>query len=505
MVIFYMTLCSTERLEEFDMKKYYLLLVMLLTVFSCKQFIAEEAATGNYTNGEAQPVIDTSRFMAIADLQNQLHGIAENKTPSVVFIGTEKTVSQQYMDPFDFFFNEPFNNRNKNRQKERSFKQTGLGSGVIYRQKGNEYYIITNNHVIEGADSIRVTVDQKEFYKASVMGADPAIDIAILKIETKNKLVVAQFGDSDILQVGDFVIAIGNPYGLYGSMTFGIISAIGRSDIMNDRPNLTNFIQTDAAINPGNSGGPLININGEVIGINTLIYSQSGGNVGIGFSIPVNIVRNAAEQIIEKGKVDHGYLGVYFEELAEESIKTLGLKKVKFGMLVNRVFADSPAEKAGIKAGDILIKLDGKQLRKSSDLTIGIGSKSPGDLVKMTMIRDGKEIDIDVTLGNRDDMETAEANDTKTFEDYGFELADLDASSRERYGIASTINGALVVDVQKGSQAEENGIEEGDVIYKINSKRVTSADDVGKIVSKADNDSNYFFIVREGREFIVTM
>jgi len=421
------------------MKRYLLVLLLVIGIFSCKETITTNSSKKeNETN--VKPVFISDNFLSINELQSKLHGIAENETPSVVFIGTEKIIKQKYMDPFDFFFKSPWDWDNEPQYKEKEFKQSGLGSGVIYYKRGKEYFIITNNHVVEGVDKIQVTVDQKKFYSAKLVGTDPKVDIAVIKIETGDNLQVAKFGDSDKLRVGDFVIAIGNPFGLYGTMTFGIISALGRTDIASDRLNLTNFIQTDAAINPGNSGGPLINLEGEVIGINTMIYSQSGGNIGIGFAVPVNIAKSTADQLIDKGKVEHGYLGVYFQELTEESIKTLDLK-VEYGMLVNSVFENSPAEKAGIKAGDIIIELNGKPLKKSSDLTLPIGNSKPGTTVNLTIIRDGKKMSIDVILGVRDEEKIAKEKKTesegKVFEKYRMELAELDNNLRDKYRIPS--------------------------------------------------------------------
>lgn len=488
------------------MRRYFVILLTLLLLFSCKQTITTN--NDNDTN-RAKPVFVSDNFLSINELQSKLHTIANNETPSVVFIGTEKIIKQKYMDPFDFFFKSPWDwdRNNEPRFKEKEFKQSGLGSGVIYSKRGKDYFIITNNHVIEGVDKIQVTIDQKKFYAGKLVGTDPKVDIAVIKIETTDNLQVAKFGDSDKLRVGDFVIAIGNPFGLYGTMTFGIISALGRTDIASDRLNLTNFIQTDAAINPGNSGGPLLNIEGEVIGINTMIYSQSGGNIGIGFAVPVNIAKHTADQLIDKGKVEHGYLGVYFQELTEESIKTLDLK-VEYGMLVNSVFENSPAEKAGIKAGDIIVELNGKPLRKSSDLTLVIGNSKPGTKVNLTIIRDGKKMSIDVILGVRDEekiaKEKSSTKDGKALDKYGIELLELDNNLRNRYRIPSSMNGVIVSRVYQNSRSFEAGLREGDLIFKINNKNIKNVSDVENIL-KEEREANYFFIYRNGREIIIRM
>ena len=493
------------------MKKYYittLIFLQIILLISCKSSTINSETETKKQDSKAVYVSDS--FKNISDLQAQLHSISENKTPSVVFIGTEKIIKQRQVDPFDFFFRSPWddNDRKKNEPKEREFKQQGLGSGVIYSKKGNNYYIITNNHVIEGADKIKITIDQKKYYDGKVLGSDPRVDIAVVSIETKDELVVANFGDSDNLRVGDFVIAIGNPFGLFGTMTFGIVSAIGRTNIDSDRVNLTNFIQTDAAINPGNSGGPLINIDGEVIGINSMIYSQSGGNVGIGFAIPVNVAKRTADQIIDKGKVEHGYIGIYFQELTEESIETLGLKNIKHGMLVNKVFDNSPAEKGGIKSGDVVLEINGKKLYKSSDMVLTIGNMSPGTKINLKISRDGKIIDTSITVGVRDESVFTEQTieeKGKALRQYGMELSELSSTIREKFNIPKNINGVVVVKIESNSLAAKNELKVGDIITKINNKVVKTPEEIEKIIDENKNQSNYFFIYRDNKEFITMM
>ena len=490
-------------------KRIFVLLFAMTLLFSCKAVYH----SNNNNNNEAKPVINPTLFVNLSELQAELHTIADNNTQSVVSISTEKTVKQsaQDFDPFDFFFRGPQNpqdkNNNKNNQpKDREFKQGGLGSGVIYQKKGDSYYVITNNHVIEGVDKIKVIIDRNRSYDGKVLATDPDVDIAVVEIKTKDDLVIAKFGDSEKLKPGDFVIAIGNPFGLQGTMTFGIISALGRGDITGGRANLTNFIQTDAAINPGNSGGALLNLDGEVIGINTLIYSQTGGNIGIGFAIPVNIAKKIADQIIKSGKVEHGWLGIYFEELTEETIKTLNLGNIKGGMLVQSLFEGSPAEKAGIKPGDVLLELDGKQLLKGSDLTLTIGNYAPGQKVKFKVLREDKVSDKEVALGDRADMKTAtvKSGDKELLGNYGIELAELNDSLKSQYKIPKEVTGVLILNVTQRSQAAQAGLDAGDVIYKINDKKIKSITDVKNILTDT-NKSYYFFINRKGKEIIIRM
>ena len=482
----------------------FIIFILALALFSCGK---NQKNTFTGTDNS----YDFRQFVNLKELQGQLHTIADNNTSSVVSISTEKIISQPAFDPFDFFFKSPwgFDDEDQRKQpapqKKKEYKQGGLGSGVVYQKKDNVYYIITNNHVIEGVDKIKVIVNQDKNYDAKVLGADPEIDIAVVEIKTKDNLSVAKYGNSDILKVGDFVIAIGNPFGLQGTMTFGIISALGRGDITGGgKGSLTSFIQTDAAINPGNSGGPLLNLESEVIGINTLIYSQSGGNVGIGFAIPINVAKKAIDQIITKGKVEHGWLGVYFEPLTEETIKTLNLKNIDKGVYVTQVIEGSPADKAGIKTGDVLIELNGKKLVKSNDLMQAIGNSSPGTKVTFKFSRDGKISEKEVTLGDRTELKSAAVKDAELLENYGMSLSDLDNELKKQYKIPSDFNGAVVSKVVQRGLANQAGIQEGDLIYKINNRLIKSVKEV-KDSLQNDNPSNYFFIYRKGKEIIIKM
>jgi serine protease Do len=491
------------------LKKNLFLLLIVFSVLSCKVAYGQNTITPD-TKGDAKSVT-SSTSTGMIDLQEKLHMIANNESPSVVFIGTEKTVTQQNVDPFNYFFGNPFNQNPRNNQNpnqnQRQFKQTALGSGVIYRKTGNSYYIVTNNHVVDGADKIKVTIGETKSYDAKLLGSDADVDIAIIKIDTGDNLKVSRFGNSDNIGVGDIVIAIGNPFGFSNSMTMGIISAIGRSDVnAGDKPSLTNFIQTDAAINPGNSGGSLMNINGEVIGINTLIYSnQSGGNVGIGFAIPINIVKKVADQVIDQGKktIDHGYLGVYFQELTEDSAKTLELKNITSGMMVAQIIEGSPAEKAGLKAGDVLIELNGKQLKKSSDLTMTVGNAAPGAKLIFKVLRDGQTMNIDVTLGNRNEMAKNDQQTMTTTDEYGLQVSDLNTAAKNQFKIPASVTGVIVTSVDQGGTAGAAGFQPGDVIFKVNSKKITKMDEYLKALNK--DKENYFFIYRQGKELIIKM
>lgn len=430
---------------------------------------------------------------SLISLQEKLREIADKESKPVVFISTEKTVKQQSYDPFEFFFN---NRGGRLAPKEREFKQSALGSGFFYQQKGDEYFIITNNHVVDGMDTVKVSIDDQKEYNATIVGSDSDVDIAVIKIKTKDKLQLAKIGDSSKTKTADLVMAIGNPYGLSHSVTFGIISAVGRPSPDNSKPGFTNFIQTDAAINPGNSGGPLLNISGEVIGINTMIYSQSGGSVGIGFAIPINIAKNIADQLITIGKSEHGWIGITFRELNEGEAEKLGLKQQQFGMLVMQVEKDSPADKAGIKSGDLLLKIGKQKLSRSSDLTVTVGSAKPGDKLPVSILRDGKTIEKTITVGKRSSKSAASDSNNSSEEEierFGFVLSD------EKEGVS-------VRAVEVNSPAARAGFKNGDIITKINSKRVKNIKDVQNALKDVNpGDGTYFFVTRSEDSLILMM
>lgn len=430
---------------------------------------------------------------SIANLQEKLREIADKESKPVVFISTEKTVKQQSYDPFEFFFN---NRGGRPTPREREFKQSALGSGFFYQKKGDEYFIITNNHVVDGMDSVKVSIDDQKEYNATIVGSDSDVDIAVIKIKTKDKLQLAKIGDSSKTKTADLVMAIGNPYGLSHSVTFGIISAVGRPSPDNSKPGFTNFIQTDAAINPGNSGGPLLNIDGEVIGINTMIYSQSGGSVGIGFAIPINIAKNIADQLITIGKSEHGWIGITFRELNEGEAEKLGLKQQQFGMLVMQVEKDSPADKAGIKSGDLLLKIGKQKLSRSSDLTVTVGSARPGDKLPVSILRDGKTIETTITVGKRSSKSASADSDNSSEEEI------------ERFGfvLSEEKSGVFVRAVEVNSPAARAGFKNGDIITKINSKKIKNIKDVQSALKGVNpGDGTYFFVTRSEDSLILMM
>lgn len=429
-------------------------------------------------------------------VQKVLNEVATKVSPAVVNIKSESIVEYTYRDPFfEFFRDDEFMRRFfdiPEMPRERKYKRVipSLGSGFIVSKDG---YILSNLHVIKpggkvAKDIIVTLLKSGREYKAKVIGYDEATDIAVLKIEPKEDLPVATLGDSDKVKVGDFAIAIGNPFGLSGTFTFGTISAVNR-DIQGNV--FSKYIQTDAPINPGNSGGPLVNIFGEVIGINTLIYTPnqlSPGNVGIGFAIPINTAKRVLKQLVEKGRVERGYLGVIISHLDNETRKEIGLPE-GIGVLISRVEPGSPADKSGIKQGDIITEVDGEKVSSVEEVTTKIASKSPGEIAKIKVFRDGKYLEFNVKLTVRPSeeelarrMESRESkSQEKQYEYKGLTVANNQAGE-----------GVVVVDVSEESVF--NGIlQKEDVIIEINGRKITNLSDFQDF-AKANKDPKRFLV-----------
>ncbi|MGY5452076.1 Do family serine endopeptidase [Agarivorans sp. MS3-6] len=390
--------------------------------------------------------------------------VLERATPAVVNISVAGTkVSQQQIpELFKYFFGQE--GAPDGSSQERPFQ--GLGSGVVV--DANKGYVITNYHVIHEADEIVVTLKDGRTFEAEVLGSDRHTDIALLQIEAED-LVDIKLSDSDNLRVGDFAIAIGNPFGLGQTVTSGIVSALGRSGL--NIENLENFIQTDAAINSGNSGGALINLNGELIGINTAIIAPNGGNIGIGFAIPSNMVRNLAEQIIEFGEVRRGVLGVTGGELNSDLAKAFGTDS-QHGAFVNQVMQKSAADQAGIKPGDIIVSVDDKPVKSFAELRAKIGTMGAGKTIKLGAIRDGKPISFKVTL-----QQAEEQNINAKVMHPALEGASLSSTAK-----GAELAGVIVNKVQRNSKAANNGFEEGDIIIGINKVRIASIADLRELL-----------------------
>jgi serine protease Do len=422
--------------------------------------------------------------------------IAKRDTPAVVNISTTTIVRQRRPDrrrrrptPFEEFFGQDeFFDRFFGEMPERDLKQQSLGSGFIVDEEG---YILTNNHVVENADDIKVTLADGRSYQAEVKGADPKTDIALIKIDAENNLPVAVLGDSENLEVGEWVMAIGNPFGLKHTVTVGVVSAKGRT--IGTGP-YDDFIQTDASINPGNSGGPLINMKGEVVGINTAIIGQ-----GIGFAIPVNLARDIMGQLRDKGVVTRGWLGVQIQAITPELAESLGLSGTT-GALIAGVFKGDPADEAGIKPGDVIVRFDGKDVASDRDLVALVGSTLVGKKVKAEVLRGEKKISVEIEVAKRQDgEEEADAGDSGSLKPHklGISVQNLTEELAERLRLDST-SGILVTAVESGSAADRAGIIRGDVIVEVNRRAVSNLKDFGAAVKRAGKSGSFLLLVKRG-------
>jgi serine protease Do len=402
--------------------------------------------------------------------------------------------------PFEEFFREFFE---RNRPQQRQRKVTSLGSGFIVDATG---YIVTNNHVIKDADEITVALQDDTRLKAEVVGRDPKTDVAVLKVKTTRKLTAVRFGDSDKARVGDWVVAIGNPFGLGGSVTAGIISARNRD--INSGP-YDDYIQTDASINRGNSGGPLFNLDGEVIGIATAIFSPSGGSVGIGFAIPSATAHPVIEQLIKHGQVRRGWLGVHIQAVTEEIAETLGLKEAK-GALVASVIKDGPAKKGNIKAGDVILTFNGKEVPEMRKLPRIVAATDVNKTVEVVIWRNSEKMTLSVTVGELEDREAKVASRSRggkkegkaaeKIEALGLTVAEVTTDLRERYSLDKDAKGVVVTAVDEGGAAAEKGIRPGDVIAEISQEEiVTPADIMARIKDARKSGRKSVLLLVEGQ------
>lgn len=404
---------------------------------------------------------------AVVPGQQQLPSLApmlEKVLPAVVSVHIEgtRTQSQRIPEEFKFFFGP---NVPQDKQSARPF--AGLGSGVIINaEKG---YVLTNNHVINNADKIRVQLNDGREYEAKLIGRDEQSDIALIQLVNAKNLVEVKMADSDRLRVGDFAVAVGNPFGLGQTATSGIISALGRSGL--NLEGLENFIQTDASINRGNSGGALVNLNGELIGINTAILAPGGGNIGIGFAIPSNMAQNLAQQLVEFGEVRRGILGIRGSEMTAEMAKAFKVD-VQRGAFVSEVLPQSAAAKAGIKAGDVLTSLDGKPINSFAELRAKIGTTAPGKTVKVGLLRDGKPLEVSVVLDNSSTATTS----AETL------YPALQGASLTNGQLKDGSKGIQIDNVAKDTPAAQLGLQKGDIIVGVNRERVENITQLRKIL-----------------------
>lgn len=461
----------------------------------------------------AKSLISSKSIDILSQLSEAQSEVAAVATPSIVNISTTRVIKAREEAPFDFFddpffrrfFGDQFQHPNPNAPKEH--KEQSLGSGVIVSEDG---YIVTNNHVIEKSQEIKVLLLNKKDYKAKLIGADPKTDIAVIKIEAKG-LSAIPWGDSNKLKVGEIVFAIGNPFGLNQTVTMGVISAVGRANV--GIADYEDFIQTDAAINPGNSGGALINARGELIGINTAILSRTGGYQGIGFAVPSSMARQVIDSLVKYKKVVRGWLGVSIQEVTSDLAEEFGVKDLK-GALVSGVIKGGPAEKAGIKQGDVILQYNGKVVEDTGHLRNMVSQTPINTTVKVRLLRQKKEIDADVVIAelpkkiaeassrNGEEPGTEEESTALT----GLVVRELTPEIARRLGIDETEKGVVVIKVDTESRVYEAGIRPGDIILQINQKNVQTLDDYKKSASKIKaKDRALLLIRRKGEDLFVTV
>lgn len=424
--------------------------------------------------------------------------VASSQNPTVVNIATKKTIKANesmprgFMDDHSYFFD--FFGQDFFRGFQRpEYEQQSLGSGVIIDSEG---YILTNNHVIDGADEVIVRLlNDEEEYKAEVVGRDPKTDIALIKIEGAKNLVPAHFGDSDSLQVGDWVIAIGNPFGYSHTVTVGVVSALDRS--IGQGP-YDQFIQTDASINPGNSGGPLFNHRGEVIGINTAIATRSGGYQGVGFAIPINMAKNILNQLKDEGEVTRGWIGVMIQRVDSSLAEKFGLDKPR-GALIADVVKDGPAEKSGLEVGDIIMSFDGKEITDYNVLSRVVADTAVDKGVPVIVIRDGKEKKLKLTVGKypKDEMKLVSADKSN---DIGMDLQELSPTLAERLNLPDSVRGVVVSRVQPGSNAEKAGLQRGDVITEVERKSIETVREFNEVLENVAPGQRLLLLIQRGEQ-----
>jgi serine protease Do len=443
--------------------------------------------------GQSYAQTDPNDDVAILDRSSKAFvNVVKKAKPAVVNIKVEKTTTSQspsQLTPEDMF-NHPFFDQffgpgfRQQQPKPREYKQQGQGSGFIISKDG---FILTNNHVVDGADSIKVTLSDDRDFDARVVGTDPQTDVALLKIEDPANLPVLPLGDSANLEPGEWVIAIGNPFGLSQTVTIGVVSATGRSSV--GISDYENFIQTDAAINPGNSGGPLINGRGEVVGINTALYSRTGGYMGIGFAIPINMVKSIEDQLQREGKVTRGWLGVVIQNVDKDLAESFGLKKAG-GILISEVQKDSPATAAGLQQGDVILKLNDVALIDVSDLRNRVALLQPGTKAMFDIMRDGRPKKVQVSIGEQPSdfgKGGPGASADQSMEQYGLTLQELTPELAKKFEYEQD-SGLIISDVTTGSAAEAAGLKPGQLVEEVNRERITNLKDLQNVLKKSNSD-----------------
>jgi serine protease Do len=477
-----------------------MLALALVASFATYECVKPAAARAAVAAPSAAP-LDADSVGALLALDKAMETLAARVTPAVVNVTVtsrtkpEMTGKQMPEDMQQFFGpSSPFGQFGQRMQQRQPQIEHGMGSGVVISPDG---YIVTNNHVIDGAVDIRVTTSNRRVLKAKLVGADPVTDLAVLKVNATD-LASAPWGDSKEVRPGQTVLAFGNPYGFRFTVTRGIVSAVNRANPdPTDRTKPGEFIQTDAAINPGNSGGPLVDARGEVVGINTFLISSSGSFSGMGFAIPSQIVRPTVEALIRDGKVSHGHIGIGIADVTPENAKFFD-ESTATGGVVTQVEPDSPGAKAGLQIGDVITEIDGQKVSDASELQVLVGQKQPGTKIMLKVLRDGKNMTIAVTLeelGNR----TAEGRDDSGKGEgkmhWGIGLSNLTPELRDQLQAPREIHGAVIEEVKPGSPADNAGLQQGDIILEVNRHKVQSASDVQQALSNVTKGEDALLLV----------
>ncbi len=453
----------------FKLKRSFIMLITLIFFVNCSNSNAEKKVEDSTSIVESKNATET---------QNEFSQVYEHVKESVVNIRTKKTIYVNTYNPLEEFL---FGRSGGTEKRESGT----LGSGFVVSEDG---YIMTNNHVVDGADEVYVKFSDGREFKTKIVGRTPEVDIAILKIEAKEKFKPIEFANSDETKIGQWAIAFGNPLGLNNTMTVGVVSATGRSSLGIEK--IENFIQTDAAINQGNSGGPLIDINGRLIGVNTAIISQNGGSVGLGFAIPSNLAKNVKDSIISNGKYERPFLGVQLQDLTPELATQFSLKSTN-GVLISSVEPNSPAEKSGIKEGDVITQLNGKPINTPGTLVGEIAAKKIGDNVELTIIRDKKEIKVNVKL---EKISASAAASTKSFS--GIQIKNATQEELKKLNLPTNIAGVLVTSVDPNSSASDSGLQPGMLIKSLNRITTSDIEAFEKVYNQIESGTQVLILVR---------
>ncbi|MGH9503813.1 MAG: Do family serine endopeptidase [Terriglobales bacterium] len=475
-----------------------ILAMMMVGSFVTYDFVSPTPAKAAMA-GPTTTALDDNSVGTLLSLDHAMETLAARVTPAIVNVTVTSRAKanangdaqdmQQFFGPFGQFFGQQMQPRQQQQRVEH-----GLGTGVIISPDG---YIVTNNHVVDGATDVRVTMSNRRILPAKVVGTDPLTDLAVIKIEGHD-LPNVPWGDSTKLHPGQTVLAFGNPFGFRFTVTRGIVSALNRPNPSSDDARKPGeFIQTDAAINPGNSGGPLVNARGEVVGINTFLISPSGSFAGMGFAIPTQIVRPTVEKLIQFGKVTHGYIGVGISDVTPDNSKFFHMDKAE-GAVVSQVEPDSPGAKAGLKIGDVITQIDGSEVSDAGSLQVVVGEKNPGTTVHLQVMRDGKSLTLPVTLeamGSHDKSDTENADAGHGKPRWGIGLADITPDMRDQMQAPGELHGAVIQQVKPGSPADNAGLQSGDVIEEVDRKPVQNAADAQQALSNVPKGQNALVLI----------